>query len=72
MIVPVDFVNTNGVFETQESVNVTLNTGLNGDINRDCCDSLLICKAVVALDTRRDGLKAKRDGVDVEDDEGSV
>ena len=37
-----------------------------------CCDSLLICEAVVALDTRRDGLKAKRDGVDVEDDEGSV
>ena len=37
-----------------------------------CCDSLLIAKAAVALDTRRGGLKAKRDGIDVEDYEGSV
>ena len=37
-----------------------------------CCDSLLIAKAAVALDTRRGGLKAKRDGVDVKHNEGSV
>ena len=29
-------------------------------------------KAAVALNTRKGGLKAKRDGVDVEDNEGSV
>ena len=30
------------------------------------------CKAAAALNTRRGGLKAKCNGVDVEDDEGSV
>ena len=30
------------------------------------------CKAAAALNTRRGGLKAKRDEVNVEDDEGSV
>ena len=29
-------------------------------------------KAAAALNTRKGGLKAKRDGVDVEDNEGSV
>jgi hypothetical protein len=37
----------------------------------DCCDSLLNC-AVVALNTRRGGLKVKCNNVDVEQDEGSV
>ena len=44
----------------------------SNDIDHTCCDSLLIAKAAVALNTRRGGLKAKRDGVDVEDYEGSV
>jgi hypothetical protein len=30
------------------------------------------CKAAAALNTRRGGLKAKRDGVDVKHNEGSV
>jgi hypothetical protein len=38
---------------------------------RRCCDSLLNC-AVVALNTRKGGLKAKRNDVDVEQDESSV
>ena len=37
-----------------------------------CCDSLLIVKAAVALNTRKGGLKVKRDEVDVEDNEGSM
>ena len=49
----------------------------NGDVNSTnhkeahthCCDSLLIAKAAAALNTRRGGLKAKHEGVDVGNNE---